>query len=472
MLTRSPSMRAIVFMVIFFLAAFALLLFVWQRFGGITPLAPKGYRVHVHFAQAQNLQPNADVRIAGVTVGTVVSVTPTTGRTDAVLQINRQFVPLHQGTHVITRVKTLLGETFVALAPGPRSAPAIPEDGAIANNDIAPTQQLDEVLGAFNAKTRTTLRRYLQMTAAAVQNNGDSLNTALGHLGPTAQDLDSLVTTLDQQRGDLRTFIGQTGAVFDAIARRPAALQELVRSGDTVLATTDRLHNGLRGTIDALVPFQHELQLSTHSALAAARLARPTLQILRGPSAHAGEAISGAERLGHALTGLFKELPPSLQAARTGLPATRSMISASRPLNAQLFVAGRQLVPLLDLAGAYGHDIVGSLGAFGAAMQSTTVGTDGVSRHYLRSLLTINNESSAKMTKRPYTNRHNAYPRPGWLLDLARGPLKSSDCNNLTPDPQAPTVPTGTTGVTPCVVQGGWPFRGHSLYYPNMAPAP
>ena len=165
MLTRSPSMRAILFTVAFLVAAFALLLFVWQRFGGITPLSPKGYRVHVHFAQAQNLQPNADVRMAGVKVGEVVSVTPTTGRTDAVLQIDRPYVPLRQGTRVITRVKTLLGETFVALAPGSRDAPAIPEGGAIANADIAQTQQLDEVLGAFDAKTRTTLRRYLEMTA-------------------------------------------------------------------------------------------------------------------------------------------------------------------------------------------------------------------------------------------------------------------------------------------------------------------
>src|SRR3954453_17368590 len=151
MLTRSPSMRAIVFPVVFLLAAFALLLFVWQRFGGITPLSPKGYRVHVHLGQAQNLQPNADVRMAGVKIGSGVSVPPTTGRTDAVLQIDRAYVPLRQGTHVITRVKTLLGETFVALAPGPRGAAAIPEGGTIANSDIGQTQQLDEVLGAFDA---------------------------------------------------------------------------------------------------------------------------------------------------------------------------------------------------------------------------------------------------------------------------------------------------------------------------------
>src|SRR3954467_11232005 len=221
MLTRSPAVRAIVFTVIFFLAAFALLLFVWQRLGGVTPLSPKGYRVHVHFAQAQNLQPNADVRMAGVKVGEVVSVTPTTGRTDAVLEIERPYVPLRQGTRVITRVKTLLGETFVGLAPGSRGPPRIAEGGSISNADIAPTQQLDEVLGAFDAKTRTTLRRYLQMTAESVDGRGGDLNDALGHLGPTAQQLDTLISTLDAQRGDLRTFTDKRCRFLDATSRRP-----------------------------------------------------------------------------------------------------------------------------------------------------------------------------------------------------------------------------------------------------------
>jgi phospholipid/cholesterol/gamma-HCH transport system substrate-binding protein len=472
MLTRSPALRSIVFMVVFFLAAFALLLFVWQRFGGVAPLSPKGYRVQVHFPQAQNLQPNADVRMAGVTIGHVVTVTPTTGRTDAVLQIDRQYVPLRRGTKVMTRVKTLLGETFVALAPGSRNAPMIPEGGSIANADIAQTQQLDEVLGAFDAKTRTTLRRYLQMTAESVDGRGADLNDALGHLGPTAQQLDTLISTLDAQRGDLQTFIDKTGGVFDAIARRPAALRGLVRSGDDVLATTDRMRTGLRHTIDALVPLQRELRTSTGSALAVARLARPTLRTLRTPSRHAAAAISGGERLGRSLTSLFRDLPPSLRASRTGLPATQQMLRASRPLSAQLLPAGRQLNPLLDLARAYGGDIVGSLGAFGSALQPTVTESDGVARHYLRGLLAVNNESNGKEATRPYTNRHNAYPRPGWLNELANGALTSADCNNLTPDPNAPTVPIGTTGVTPCKVQGGWEFRGHTSYFPQISAEP
>jgi ABC-type transporter Mla subunit MlaD len=372
----------------------------------------------------------------------------------------------------MTRVKTLLGETFVALAPGSRDEPAIPEGGTIANANIAQTQQLDEVLGAFDAKTRTTLRRYLEMTAESVDGRGVELNDSLGHLGPTAQELDSLISTLDAQRGDLQTFIDKTGGVFEAIARRPAALRGLVRSGDSVLATTDRMRNGLRGTIDSLVPLQRELRTTTGSALAAARLARPTLRTLRAPSRNVAAALSGGERLGRALTSLFRDLPPSLRAARPGLPATQRLLRASRPLSVQLLAAGRQLNPLLDLARAYGKDLVGSFASFSSAMQSTTIGTDGVARHYMRSVLAENNEGNGREAKRPYTNRHNAYPRPGWLNELATGTLSSSDCNNLTPDPNAPTVPIGTTGVAPCKVQGGWTFRGHTSYFPQMSAEP
>jgi hypothetical protein len=98
--------------------------------------------------------------------------------------------------------------------------------------------------------------------------------------------------------------------------------------------------------------------------------------------------------------------------------------------------------------------------------------SDGVARHYLRGVLAANNETNARQAKRPFTNRHNAYPRPGWLNELAKGALSSSDCNNLTPDPNAPTVPVGASGVTPCKVQGGWTFRGHTTYFPQMSPAP
>jgi phospholipid/cholesterol/gamma-HCH transport system substrate-binding protein len=472
MLTRSPPMRSVAFTIAFFVVAFGLLLFVWQRFGGVTPLQAHGYRVHVRFAQAQNLQPNADVRMAGVRIGKVVSVTPTTKRTDAALEIDARYAPLRSGTRVITRIKTLLGETFVALAPGSPAAPPIPEGATIADANVAPTQQLDEVLGAFDAKTRARLRRFLELTAAAVADRGDELNQSLGHLGPAAEDLDTLISTLDDQGPQLRAFVGRTADVFTALAGRPESLRRLVRAGDTLLATTDDARDGLRQTVDALGPLARELTASTISALAAARAAAPTMRTLRPASGHAPAALSGAQRLAHELTLLLRRLPPSMRATRAGLPAAVRLVQATRPLDAQLLDAGRQAVPVLDLARAYAQDLVGSLAAFAALQQPTARGSDGVARHYLRALIIVNNEVSAKQTARPASNRHNAYPRPGWLNDLAAGKLTSSDCDNAKPGGANTTPPLSLDPPAPCLVQPGWPFRGSTRYYPAVTEAP
>ena len=67
----APSLLRIVTMVVFALSCFGLLLFLWLSFGGAVPLKPQGYRVQVAFPEAATLATEADVRIAGVSVGKV-----------------------------------------------------------------------------------------------------------------------------------------------------------------------------------------------------------------------------------------------------------------------------------------------------------------------------------------------------------------------------------------------------------------
>src|SRR4029079_13807831 len=65
----APSILRIITMVVFALSCFGLLLFLWLSFGGPIPLKPQGYRVKVAFPEAATLATEADVRIAGVSVG-------------------------------------------------------------------------------------------------------------------------------------------------------------------------------------------------------------------------------------------------------------------------------------------------------------------------------------------------------------------------------------------------------------------
>ena len=116
----APSLSRILTMVMFALSCFGLLLFLWLSFGGAVPLKPQGYRVQVAFPEATTLATEADVRIAGVSVGKVreLEVDGDRNRTLATIELDRQFAPLHADARAMLRQKTLLGETYVELTPG------------------------------------------------------------------------------------------------------------------------------------------------------------------------------------------------------------------------------------------------------------------------------------------------------------------------------------------------------------------
>jgi phospholipid/cholesterol/gamma-HCH transport system substrate-binding protein len=136
----SPSFGKIATMVLFALSCFGLLLFLWLSFGGGIPFAPEGYRFQASFPDAQELASQADVRIAGVSVGKVISVglDPQGNRTLATIQLDNQYAPLHSRATAILREKTIIGETYVQINPGPESAPAIKDGGMFVRSQVVP----------------------------------------------------------------------------------------------------------------------------------------------------------------------------------------------------------------------------------------------------------------------------------------------------------------------------------------------
>src|SRR5205807_1935549 len=120
MQTGSPAVTKIVTMVLFALSCVGLLLFLWLSFGGTIPFNPKGYEFRISFPNADQLATQADVRIAGVTVGKVINKTldPQGNRTIATVQMDTKYAPVHKDAKAILRMKTILGETYVEMTPG------------------------------------------------------------------------------------------------------------------------------------------------------------------------------------------------------------------------------------------------------------------------------------------------------------------------------------------------------------------
>ncbi len=151
-------------MALFALSCVGLLLFLWLSFGGTIPFNPQGYRFEVAFPNAQQLAPQSDVRIAGVSVGTVVNtqLDPRGNRTLATIQLQNQYAPIHTTARAILREKTILGETYVDLTPGLRGTPWLRDGGTLSRSQVAQAVQLDDVFNALDAPTRTEFQQWQQ----------------------------------------------------------------------------------------------------------------------------------------------------------------------------------------------------------------------------------------------------------------------------------------------------------------------
>src|SRR3954447_26660158 len=260
MVKEAPSLGRILAMVLFALTCFGLLLFLWLAFGGPVPLKPKGYRFHTSFAEAGQLSLEADVRISGVPVGKVKTITPdkVTGRSDVEIQLQSRYAPLPSDAKAILRQKTLLGETYVELTPGHARSQMIAEGGSLPASQVADTVELDEILRSFDPKTRAAFQDWMQTQAQAIGGRGQDLNDALGNLAPFAEDTADIVDILNRQEGAVSRLIANTGVVFEALSERDGQLRSLIENSNTVFATTASRDEQLKATFRALPTFEKE----------------------------------------------------------------------------------------------------------------------------------------------------------------------------------------------------------------------
>ena len=458
---QAPSASRLAVMLVFALSCFALLLYLWTTFGGPVPLAPKGYRVEVRFDEATQLADNADVRISGVNVGRVVRSELDGDRTRATIEIDEEFAPIPRSTKAILRLKTLLGETYVEVTPGSRRAGLLDDGGTLPDAQVQPTTELDEVLRAFDPRTRRDFRRFLTGLASALEDRSVDLSAAVGNAAPFAEDTGSLLELLDTQRGAVRRLVRDTGTVFEALGQRQGELSSLVASVDTVLQTTASRDRELEETVRILPTTLRELRPTLAEVEGLAVDAAPVVSALRPAGRALAPALQDAAELAPELRRLFLDVDEVTSVSRRALPAATRTVDAALPLFRELDPTLAEAQPVVDFLGLYKSEVAATFAGVAAATQGTErTGPGREPAHYLRALVPLTPEGFLVNDRRAGTNRHNPYPVPRWLDKLATG-LESIDCSN-----------TGNGGIPqpapPCRVQEPMEFRGERNAYPHL----
>lgn len=202
------------------------------------------------FSEAGGLKIGDDVRVAGVKVGKVTRVDLDGGHVRVDFRVNRDTV-LGRETSASVRIKTILGQKFLALAPaGPGQLRQIP---------LSRTTPAYDVVEAFSDLATTTgaidtgqLAQALDTVATTFRDSPDEVRAAVDGLGR----LSRTIASRDQQ---IRSLLESANGVTGVLAARNTQLVRLLGDGDLLLQELRRRRADISALLASTVRLSQQL---------------------------------------------------------------------------------------------------------------------------------------------------------------------------------------------------------------------
>ncbi|MDT4900681.1 MAG: phospholipid/cholesterol/gamma-HCH transport system substrate-binding protein [Pseudonocardiales bacterium] len=206
------------------------------------PLIGGGTEYTAIFSESANLKEGDDVRIAGVKVGDVSTVSVNNNKVRVTFTVKNGFVG--DRSTVDIKLRTLLGAKYLAIdsigSKSQNASSVITQDRTTSPFDVYP---------AFTALTNTVDNINTAQLQKALGVLADDFRGTPSTVGPVVQGLSRLSTTIASRDLELRTLLSRANQVTGVLAARDADLQKLLSDGNLLL---DEL-NQRRDTIHSLL---------------------------------------------------------------------------------------------------------------------------------------------------------------------------------------------------------------------------
>jgi phospholipid/cholesterol/gamma-HCH transport system substrate-binding protein len=475
---RAPRLGSLIAMAVFTLSVFGLLLFLWLAFGGPIPLAPEGYRFKVHMPEAATLAQEADVRMAGVNIGKVKSkeLDARGARTVVEIELEDAYAPIPKDTRAILRQKTLLGETYVELSPGNRTAGALEDGGRLADSRVEETVELDEIFTAFDPDTRRAFQDWVKELSGVIEKGrSQDLNDSLGNFEGFAVDGARLLAKLDEQGVAVRRLVRNTGEVFGAINERLGALRGLIVNSKRTFEATAARDEALAETFRIFPVFLDESKATMARLEDFSRDTRPLVNDLKGPADDLGPTVRDLGDLAPDLERLFGDLDPLIRAGNRGLPDLERTLAEAEPLAEGIHTFFPELNPILAYFNYHQATIAGFI-SNAATDLNADYGTGQKGQTQIGIIDGRSFEGFKHGEEPPPFVRGNAYLAPNALnRALQLGTIESYDCpGGEKRDPEDATDIGEAHGdkYPPCFVAPPSLYDGRRFPVPRKGEAP
>jgi phospholipid/cholesterol/gamma-HCH transport system substrate-binding protein len=178
-------------------------------------------------SEAGGLKPGDDVRIAGVKVGKVTAVDLEGAHVRVDFSVNRS-TELGSTTRAAVRIKTILGQKFLALDPSGKSALAkeIP---------LSRTTPAYDVVDAFSDLATTAEDINTDQLATSLDTIADTFRDSPAEVRAAVEGLGRLSHTVASRDDQLRSLLAHANGVTGVLSDRNAQIVSLLSDGDLLL---------------------------------------------------------------------------------------------------------------------------------------------------------------------------------------------------------------------------------------------
>lgn len=321
---------------------------VWLQRSGALP-GGGSYVVNAALPAASNLTPGSSVRIAGVRVGRVSKIERSGTAVVVRLQIDDAHAPLPSDSRVQVRLRTLVGENYIAVEPG-RSGTTIPAEGFVPISQAGDYVEVDQILSALRGKTRERARQAIQSLGGVVGHRGLKLNALVRGAAGFVNTAKPIIATLDQQHGAVARLVDNVGVLSAEVGSRGRQLRTAAAGATGTLneiaasdAAVRRSLRAMPGTLDQVERTSKTLQdASGRAAPVIAELAGavtdldPAIRTLRPASQQGRNVLRVADRVAPSLTTTLEALKRTAPNITAAVPAVRAAMCQLNPMAAFL----------------------------------------------------------------------------------------------------------------------------------------
>jgi phospholipid/cholesterol/gamma-HCH transport system substrate-binding protein len=216
------------------------------------PIVGGGTSYAADFSEAAGLVPGNEVRVAGVKVGKVTKVRLNGDRVRVTFKVKDAWVG--DRTTAMIRIKTLLGQKFLALDPQ-GSQPLSPGDPIPKERTLAPY----DVNEAFNGLATTVGQIDTKQLADSFTVLSDTFKNSPEHVRGALDGLSALSKTISSRDEQLAKLLQNTRQLTKTLADRNEEFEKLLSDGNLLLGEIRKRREAISALLTGTRDLSREL---------------------------------------------------------------------------------------------------------------------------------------------------------------------------------------------------------------------